>query len=193
MESSQERRDSSSRSWSTELMLTVMGCSCTNPLALYNDKSNSCSFVCRCYFGMSITTASLSSSFTPCHYMDVETRPQAVVQFLFFLSFLSRPQRQLYCWLPTEWSVKEGRAVSSFSCNYWFSESDAALTTKAVGHIGLQDDLAEDGGQWEGLVAFIPQWNVAVAGLQAVQGQDALSNQLVVIVIHCNAQNRQIW
>lgn len=73
------------------------------------------------------------------------------------------------------------------------SECDAGLTTKAVGHIGLKDDLAEDGGQWEGLVAFIPQWNVPVAGLQAVQGQDALSNQFVVIVVHGDAQNCQIW
>lgn len=111
----------------------------------------------------------------------------------FFSSFLSRLQRQLYCWLPSELSVKQGRAVSSFSCNYLYSERDAGLTTKAVGHIGLKDDLAEDGGQWEGLVAFIPQWNVPVAGLQAVQGQDTLSNQFVVIVVHSDAQNRQIW
>lgn len=38
-----------------------------------------------------------------------------------FFFFLCRLQRQLYCRLPTEWSVKQSRAVASFSCNYLYS------------------------------------------------------------------------
>lgn len=67
-----------------------------------------------------------------------------------------------------------------------------ALTSEAVGHVGLKDDLAEDGGQRQGLVALVPQRDVTVAGLQAVQWQDALANQLVVVVVDGDAQHRQI-
>lgn len=66
------------------------------------------------------------------------------------------------------------------------------LTPEAVGHVGFEDDLAEDGGQREGLVAFVPQRDVTVAGLQAVQRQDALADQLVVVVVHGQPQHRQI-
>ena len=66
------------------------------------------------------------------------------------------------------------------------------LTSKAVGHVCLEDDLAEDGGQRQGLVALVPQRDVTVASLQAVQRQDALTNQLVVVVVNGNAQDRQI-
>lgn len=66
------------------------------------------------------------------------------------------------------------------------------LTSEAVGHVGLEDDLAEDGGQRQGLVALVPQRDVTVAGLQAVQWQDALANQLVVVVVDGDAQHRQI-
>ncbi|KAA8583377.1 hypothetical protein FQN60_015923 [Etheostoma spectabile] len=67
------------------------------------------------------------------------------------------------------------------------------LTSEAVGHVGLEDDLAEDGGQRQGLVALVPQRDVTVASLQAVQRQDALANQLVVVVVDGNAQYCQIW
>jgi len=66
------------------------------------------------------------------------------------------------------------------------------LTAEAVGHVGLQDDLAEDGGQRQRLVALVPQRDVAVAGLQAVEGQQALANQLVVVVVDADAQHRQV-
>lgn len=66
------------------------------------------------------------------------------------------------------------------------------LTSEAVRHVGLEDDLAEDGWQRLGLVALVPQRDVAVASLQAVQRQDALANQLVVVVVHGNAQHCQI-
>lgn len=66
------------------------------------------------------------------------------------------------------------------------------LTSKAVGHVGLEDDLAEDGGQRQGLVALVPQRDVTVASLQAVQRQDALTNQLVVVVVDGDAQYCQI-
>lgn len=69
----------------------------------------------------------------------------------------------------------------------------AALTSEAVGHVGLEDDLAEDCRQRQRVVAFVPQGDVTVASLQAVQRQDALANQLVVVVVHCDAQHRQIW
>lgn len=66
------------------------------------------------------------------------------------------------------------------------------LTSEAVGHVGLEDDLAEDGGQRQGLVALVPQRDVTVAGLQAVQWQDALANQLVVVIVDGDTQHRQI-
>lgn len=66
------------------------------------------------------------------------------------------------------------------------------LTSEAVGHVGLEDDLAEDGGQRQGLVALVPQRDVTVASLQAIQRQDALANQLVVVVVDCDAQYCQI-
>lgn len=69
----------------------------------------------------------------------------------------------------------------------------SSLTSKAVGYVGLEDDLAEDGGQRQGLVAFVPQGDVAVASLQAIQRQDALPDQFVVVVVHSNAQHCQIW
>ena len=67
-----------------------------------------------------------------------------------------------------------------------------SLTSEAVGHIGLEDDLAEDGGQRQGLVALVPQRDVTIASLQAIQRQDALTNQLVVVVVNCDAQYCQI-
>lgn len=67
------------------------------------------------------------------------------------------------------------------------------LTSKAVGHVGLEDDLAEDGGQRQGFVALVPQRDVTVASLQAVKRQDALANQLVVVVVDGDAQYCQIW
>lgn len=66
------------------------------------------------------------------------------------------------------------------------------LTSEAVGHVGLEDDLAEDGGQRQGLVALVPQRDVTVASLQAIQRQDALANQLVVVVVDGDAQYCQI-
>lgn len=72
------------------------------------------------------------------------------------------------------------------------SPGNGLLTSEAVRHVGLEDDLAEDGGQRERLVALVPQRDVAVAGLQAVQGQDALADQLVVVVVDGDAQHRQI-
>lgn len=61
--------------------------------------------------------------------------------------------------------------------------ASAALTSEAVGHVCLQDDLAEDGRQRQRVVAFVPQGDVAVARLQAVKRQDALPNQLIVVII----------
>lgn len=67
------------------------------------------------------------------------------------------------------------------------------LTSEAVGHVGLEDDLAEDGGQRQGLVSLVPQRDVTVASLQAIQRQNALANQLVVVVVDGDAQYCQIW
>lgn len=66
------------------------------------------------------------------------------------------------------------------------------LTSEAVGHVGFEDDLAEDGRQRQRLVALVPQRDVTVASLQAVQRQDALANQLVVVVVDGYAQHCQI-
>lgn len=68
-----------------------------------------------------------------------------------------------------------------------------SLTSEAVGHVGLEDDLAEDCGQRQRLVAFVSQRDVAVASLQAVKRQDALPNQLIVVVVDCDAQHGQVW
>lgn len=66
------------------------------------------------------------------------------------------------------------------------------LTSETVWHVSLEDDLAEDGGQREGLVALVPQRDVTVASLQTVQRQDALANQLVVVIVDGDAQYCQI-
>lgn len=73
-----------------------------------------------------------------------------------------------------------------------FAYVPVPLTSEAVGHVGLEDDLAEDGGQRQRLVALVPQRDVTVAGLQAVQRQDALANQLVVVVVDGDTQHRQV-
>lgn len=67
------------------------------------------------------------------------------------------------------------------------------LTPETVGHVGLEDYLAEDGGQRQRLVALVSQRDVTVASLQAIQGQDALANQLVVVIVDGDAQYSQIW
>lgn len=67
------------------------------------------------------------------------------------------------------------------------------FTSKSIWNVGLEDDLAEDGGQRQRFVSLVPQRDVAVAGLKAIQRQDPLANQLVVVVIHRDPQHCKIW
>lgn len=89
--------------------------------------------------------------------------------------------------LPMHWSLSSNIKYIK-CCNLCVS-----LTSEAVGHVGLEDDLAEDGGQRQRLVAFVSQRDVAVASLQAIKRQDALPNQLIVVVVDCDAQHGQVW
>lgn len=67
------------------------------------------------------------------------------------------------------------------------------LTSEAVGHVCFEDDVTEDGGQRQRFVIFISQRDVSVTRLQAVQRQDSLSDQFIVIIVHSHSEDRQVW
>lgn len=64
---------------------------------------------------------------------------------------------------------------------------------EAVGHIGLEHDVAEERGQREREITLSSQRDVSVARLQTVERQHALSDQLACLFVHADTQARQVW
>lgn len=67
-----------------------------------------------------------------------------------------------------------------------------SLTSEAIRYVGLEDNVAEHSGEREGIVALVPQRDVSVASLQAVQRQDPLTNKLIIVIIHSDPQHSQV-
>ena len=73
------------------------------------------------------------------------------------------------------------------------SERVRPLTTETIRNVGFEDDATEYGWQREREVAFRAERYVAVPSLKTVQRQDALTNHLARLIVHCNPQHCQIW
>lgn len=68
----------------------------------------------------------------------------------------------------------------------------AYLTSKTIRHICFKHNVAENGGKRERFVALIPKGDVSVTCLQPIQRQDPLTNQLIIVIIHCYSQDSKI-
>lgn len=72
------------------------------------------------------------------------------------------------------------------------TETKAYLTSKTIRHVCFKHNVAENRGQREWFVALIPKGNVSVTCLQPIQRQDPLTNQLIIVIIHCYSQDSKI-
>lgn len=66
------------------------------------------------------------------------------------------------------------------------------LTSKTIRHICFKHNVAENCWKREWFVALVPKGNVSVTRLQTIQRQDPLTNQLIVVIIHCYSQDSEI-
>lgn len=67
-----------------------------------------------------------------------------------------------------------------------------SLTSKPIRHVCFKHNVAENRWERERLVALVPKGNVSVTCLQTIQGQDPLTNQLIVVIVHCYPQDGEI-
>lgn len=72
------------------------------------------------------------------------------------------------------------------------TEIKAYLTSKTIRHVCFKHNVAENRWKREWFVALIPKGNVSVTCLQPIQRQDPLTNQLIIVIIHCYSQDSKI-
>lgn len=77
----------------------------------------------------------------------------------------------------------------SRSTAHWDTGS---LTSKTIRHICFKHNVAENCWKREWFVALIPKGNMSVTCLQTIQRQDPLTNQLIIVIIHCYSQDSKI-
>ena len=66
-------------------------------------------------------------------------------------------------------------------------------TVKAVRDVDLQLQVAKQHGEGHGKVALGPEGDVPVPGLQVVEGEDPLAEELVVVVVDAKPEDGELW